>query len=237
MITLYYAPDNASLIIRIILEELQVPYETVLVDRSSCQQNSAEYSKLNPKQLIPVCLLNGEPVFETAAIALALAEQHQSAPGTELAPTVDNTARPQFLKWLFFMSNTLHPDLRLLFYPEKYVGHNEAEVSRFREATRQRLLDSFTILNTHYSGVSSDYLFGDSPCIVDIYMAVCMRWAQLYPASSPGQIRCDDYPALKRFMQKLEIRHAVVKACEAEGISGLLFSEPGYADPPEGSAT
>jgi len=48
MISLHYAPDNASLIVRIVLEELALPYETVLVDRSASAQSSDAYLKLNP---------------------------------------------------------------------------------------------------------------------------------------------------------------------------------------------
>ena len=51
---LHYAPDNASLIIRLALEEIGVPYETVLVDRRSRAQDTTAYRALNPAGLIPV---------------------------------------------------------------------------------------------------------------------------------------------------------------------------------------
>src|SRR5680860_279820 len=38
---LHYAPDNASLIVRLALEELELPYETRLVDRSVRAQDGA----------------------------------------------------------------------------------------------------------------------------------------------------------------------------------------------------
>jgi len=37
---LHYAPDNASLIVRLALEDLGVPYTTTLVDRTTQQQRS-----------------------------------------------------------------------------------------------------------------------------------------------------------------------------------------------------
>ncbi len=237
LITLYYAPDNASLIIRIILEELGLPYDTVLVDRSKQEQLSDAYAKLNPKRLIPVCLINGKPVFETAAIALALADRHCPGQGARLAPEVADNARPQFLKWLFFLSNTLHPDLRMLFYAEKYVGHSTNAIDSIRACTRQRLYESFAILDAHYAGLGTDYLQGDTPCIVDIYIAVCMRWAQLYPANATEHLKCAQYPVLSRLLQRLELRPAVISACQAEGITQQFFSNPDYANPPEGSAT
>lgn len=46
--TLHYAPDNASLIIRLALEEIGVPYDTVLVDRAAQAQTLPAYRALNP---------------------------------------------------------------------------------------------------------------------------------------------------------------------------------------------
>lgn len=51
---LHYAPDNASLIVRLTLEQLGLEYETVLVDRSRQGQRSAAYLQMNPNGLIPV---------------------------------------------------------------------------------------------------------------------------------------------------------------------------------------
>ncbi|MCB1329029.1 MAG: glutathione S-transferase N-terminal domain-containing protein, partial [Maritimibacter sp.] len=74
MLCLHYAPDNASLIIRIALEELGLPYETRLVDRQAEAQKSPAYLALNPQGLIPVLETPEGPIFETAAILLWLGE-------------------------------------------------------------------------------------------------------------------------------------------------------------------
>jgi hypothetical protein len=50
---LFYAPDNASLIVRLTLEELQQSYETTLVDRAVNGQNNSEYLKYNPGRQNP----------------------------------------------------------------------------------------------------------------------------------------------------------------------------------------
>ena len=41
MYVLHYAPDNASLIVRLALEEMGLPYRTVLVDRARREQDGA----------------------------------------------------------------------------------------------------------------------------------------------------------------------------------------------------
>lgn len=239
MIDLYYAPDNASLIIRIILEELDIKYRAILVDRRRQQQQSASYLSLNPKGLIPVCIIDGKPIFETAAIALTFAEnsRHYGANNTiALAVDAQDSQRPLFLKWLFFISNTLHSDLRQMFYAEKYVGKDKALQEAYRLLTRERLLQNFAILEAQYVEIGQTYLFGGDPTIIDIYLALCIRWAQLYPAASYGTIKVTELPSINNMVTQLQSRDAVISACAKDGVTGTFFSDPGYPDPAEGSA-
>ncbi|MFO1200702.1 MAG: glutathione S-transferase N-terminal domain-containing protein [Burkholderiaceae bacterium] len=76
MLRLHYYPGNASLTPHVLLEELGVPYEPVLVDRTRDAHKSPEYLRLNPNGQIPV-LVDGELVlYETAAICMHLADTH-----------------------------------------------------------------------------------------------------------------------------------------------------------------
>lgn len=230
MYTLYYAPDNASLIVRVVLEELGVAYNTWLVDRPSREQESETYRKLNPNGLIPVCIMDGKPVFETAAIVLALAERVG-----RLAPCTTDKSRPQFLKWLFFLSNTLHSDLRQLFYPQKYVGTDPKHQAAHRQFTSARLLAHFDLMESEYSGRDGVYMGGKEPSIVDIYLALCLRWPQLYPLDSPALFIPGNYPALLSLLQALEKRPAFARAFSAEGIPAPFLSSAYYADGSKGS--
>ena len=103
---LHYAPDNASLCIRLALEELDVPYRTCLVDRSVKAQKAANYLAMNPNGLIPVLETPHGPMFETGAILLWLADTYEG-----LIPGPDDPTRAHALQWLFWLSNTLHLSL------------------------------------------------------------------------------------------------------------------------------
>lgn len=230
-ITLYYAPDNASLVVRILLEELALAYKTELVDRSKEAQKTDEYLQLNPAGLIPVCIINGLPVFETGAILLSLADANNA-----FTVGIDEPRRPVFLKWLFFLSNSLHTDLRQWFYPEKYVGEDVAALNQFSTRTVQRLIKRFDIFNQAYTTAGSAYLFGSSPTIVDVYLAVCFRWGQLYPVDKRTQFPAERFSAVVLMVEQLEQRKAVQRACAKEGITGTFFSCADYANPPEGVA-
>lgn len=231
MYTLYFAPDNASLIVRIVLEELGVAYNTWLVDRAAREQDSEAYRKLNPNGLIPVCIIDGEPVFETAAIVLSLADRHGA-----LAPPVDDPVRPMFLKWLFFLSNTVHSDLRLMFYPAQYVGPDSEAQAPLDRLTRERLRRHFALLEEHYEKQTGPYLLGETPTVVDIYLGLCLRWPQLYPTGDQGVFRQDECPALSRMASALQQRPTVARSFDAEGIPAPYLLGAQYPDGSRGAA-
>ena len=54
MLQLHYFPGNASLTPHMLLEELGVPYELKLVDRTQGAHKRPDYQRLNPNGLIPV---------------------------------------------------------------------------------------------------------------------------------------------------------------------------------------
>ena len=104
MIQLHYYPSTASMVPHILLEELAVPYERVLVDRTQDVHKTTAYLKLNPNGLIPV-LTDGDLVlYETAAICLHLCDTH---PQAGMAPALGTADRAHFYKWLVWFTNTL----------------------------------------------------------------------------------------------------------------------------------
>ncbi|MES0825221.1 glutathione S-transferase family protein [Ruegeria sp. SCP11] len=227
---LHYAPDNASLVIRLALEEMGLPYETVLVDRRRNEQDSAAYRALNPNGLIPVLETPQGPIFETAAILLWLADTHE-----KLAPAPDSPDRAAFLKWLFFASNTLHADLRILFYAEKYIDPRQAEA--LRTGIRPRLRQHLRVLDAEAQQVPV-WLNADQPSVLTYYLACQMRWMALYPAKSDRSwFQLADTPHLQMILTRLESRPATQAAIFAEGLGVSPFTSPSYATPEEGSAT
>ncbi|QAX29075.1 glutathione S-transferase family protein [Leisingera sp. NJS204] len=229
---LHYAPDNASLVIRLVLEELGLPFDAVLVDRKAKAQRSAEYLALNPGGLIPVLETPDGALFETAAILLWLSGRHGA-----MAPAAGTADYAPFLKWLFFASNTLHADLRMLFYPQKYIGDDPARQAQLQNVIRQRLHRHLTSLD-HAAAGRPAWLAAPQPSVLDYYLACQMRWMALYPADADRSwFRIAAYPSLQRLCAGLEHRTAVTTAREAEGLGATPFTSPAYANPPEGSAT
>ncbi|MGI9369008.1 MAG: glutathione S-transferase family protein [Ruegeria sp.] len=227
---LHYAPDNASLVIRLVMEEMGLAYETVLVDRSKSEQDSASYRALNPNGLIPVLETPQGPIFETAAILLWLCETHN-----QMAPQPGQPERTAFLKWLFFASNTLHADLRILFYADKYIDAAQAET--LRAGIRPRLRRHLQLLDAQAKN-SPGWLNTETPSVLTYYVACMMRWMGIYPAGSDRSwFQLSDTPYLQGILMQLETRPATRAAIAAEGLGVTPFTSPTYANPPEGSAT
>ena len=93
MYVLHYAPDNASLIVRLALEEMGIAYRTVLVDRSRNEQRSAAYLRVNPTGLIPALETPEGPMWETGAILLWLSETHGALAPAPRCPRIPRDCR------------------------------------------------------------------------------------------------------------------------------------------------
>ena len=227
--TLFYSPDSANIVVRMALEEMGAAYQALEVDRRENAQRSEAFLKFNPQGLLPVLVdpAQDEPVFETAAILLHLADQHST-----LKP-LDQRARGRLLKWLFFLSNTLHADLRMAFYTERYADSAES-IAALRVHLRGRMTAHLALLEAEMARHEGPWLLGAEVSVCDLYLAACVRWAQLYPrGDAVPATAVQALPRLTALLQTLDARPAVQKkAFAAEGISGALFLAPVYPGNP-----
>jgi glutathione S-transferase len=224
MYTLHYAPDNASLIIRLVLDGAGIPYRTALVNRAARQQNSAAYLRLNPSGLIPVLETPQGPIAETAAILLWLTDTHH------LGPRPQDPERGPFLQWLFFLSNTAHSDLRTIFYPHQYAP-TEAHPAHL-EIMSARMIRHFTLLDA--AARQHPGLFAPAKPL-GVYTLALTRWAALYPSNARRWLDLTRFPALEALAQGQEARVETPVTARAEGLGAHPFTRPEQPNPPEGS--
>ena len=204
---LHYYPGNASLLPHMILREIGAPFELRLVDRRQNAQKSAEYLRLNPNGLIPV-FVDGELVlFETAAIALHLADTH---PEAGLAPPPGTPARAQFYKWMMHLTNTPQREYRAWFYPNEHTTDADG-VPAVKEAARQRLEAMFDRIAAQLDG--RDWLLDSGFSAADLFLTMLMRWGRQMPR--PPR----DLPVLAAHAARVLSRPAVQEAFAAERIA------------------
>ena len=212
MLQLHYYPGNASMTPHMLLEELGVPYSLQYVDRTVQAHKSADYLKLNPNGLIPV-LVDGELVlYETAAIALHLADTH---PQAALAPPLGSPERAHFYKWLAWLTNTLQAALIIYFYPERWADDAAAiaQVRSHAEASIGRMLDQ---LDAQFAEQGGPFLLGARFSALDPYAFMLCRWTRGFgrPARS--------LPHIGPFLERMLVRPAVQRTIAQEGLAAPI---------------
>ena len=113
---LYWAPNSRSLTVVWMLEELGVPYERVLVDIRSGEQDKPAYRAIHPMGKVPALVDGDMIVSEQGAICVWLADRF---PERKMAPAIDDPARGSYLRWMFFEGNCIEPA-----FTEKANGWN-----------------------------------------------------------------------------------------------------------------
>jgi glutathione S-transferase len=211
MIQLHYYPGNASMTPHMLLEEIGAPYELKLVDRTQGEHKGAAYLKLNPNGLIPV-LVDGDLVlYETAAIAMHLADTH---PQARLAPDVGTAERAHYYKWMAWLTNTFQATLIHYFYPERNVDEGNTEGARQVKAHAEQkvgtLLDQ---LDAQLASHGQPWLLGEAYTAVDPYALMLCRWTRGFarPARS--------LPHLGPYVQRVLARPAVQRVFSAEKLA------------------
>jgi GST-like protein len=134
---------------------------------------------------------------ESAAILIWLADLH---PGSRLAPAVDDPRRPQFLRWMLYVSSAIYalhwikPDVKRIGAPD---GARDAVV----DAVHERIAFCWAHMDAQLR--PGNYLLGDELTVLDLYVAVISRfgpWRERFYAAAPRMApvirRVDDEPRL-----------------------------------------
>ena len=106
MILYEHASSGNCLKCRLVLRQLELPYESVSVDLFRGETRTPEHFARNPDGRIPVLETDaGELIPESGAILLHLAE------GTPLLPAPGTIERARVHQWMFFEQNRIEADL------------------------------------------------------------------------------------------------------------------------------
>jgi len=97
----YTNPMSRGQIVRWMLEEVNAPYETHIL-QFAVSMKAPDYLAINPMGKVPAIVHKGHVVTECAAICAYLAE---AFPAAGLAPTDDE--RADYYRWLFFAAGAL----------------------------------------------------------------------------------------------------------------------------------
>jgi glutathione S-transferase len=213
---LHYYPSTAAMIPHILLEELGIPYERVLVDRTQNRHKEPAYLRLNPNGLIPV-LTDGDLVlYETAAIVLHLCDTH---PQAAMAPPLGTAQRAHFYKWLMWLANTLQPTLSAYFYPERWVAEGKTEsAAEVKARAQEKAMGMLAQLDELVAASGGPWLQGPAYSALDPYVFTLCRWTRNF---TQGKAR--ERTHLGPYLQRVSERPAVRRVFAAEQISAPFF--------------
>jgi glutathione S-transferase len=196
----YTSPMSRGRTVRWMLEELGVPYETVLVDLADVTE---DFRSINPMMKVPVIVHRGRVVTETAAICAYLAE---AFPASGLAPTADE--RADYYRWLFFAAG-----------PVEAAGLNKA--LGFDVPVEQKRMvgygDLERVADTLALATAGDgYIAGERFTAADVFVGSLLGWM-----TSMGMI--PSRPSFAAYLGRIMSRPASVRARE---IDDALIAAP-----------
>ena len=207
MLKLYYSPGMASLVVHWLLIELDAEHELYKLDVENREHKQPPYLKLNPNGVIPTLLVDGEPVFESAALVMHLADAY---PMAGLAPPLDSLERARYYQWMVYMANALQPPFRAWFYPEEPAG--AANVDAVKEGARNKLEEAFGRIDAHLAE-NGPWLLGDKISAADFFLTMMMRWSRNMPRPA------SEWPHLAKLAQRMKARPSFKKLYEIEQLT------------------
>ncbi|HSC68101.1 MAG TPA: glutathione S-transferase family protein [Cellvibrio sp.] len=205
MYKLFYYPRNASFAPHMLLAEMQLDYELILVDRKTEAQKNPEYLKLNPTGRIPTLVVDDQPIYESAAICLFLAERHADK---NLIPAANTLARAKFYQWLFYLNASLQPELMVYFYPQKHTAA-ESGYDAIKQEQEQRVTQMFALIEKELEG--KEFLLGNAISACDFVLFMLLHWGS--GLKQPPLA----FSNLAKFLRMMAKRDSIKSVCAIEG--------------------
>ena len=168
-ITLYEFGPTRSARVRWVLQELDLPFESI---SNATLPGSAEIEHIHPLRKLPAMLIDGEPMFESAAICTFLADAH---PDKGLIPAAGTRQWALHEQWSYYCMTEIEPhswsNFRNTFlYPE------ERRVPEIVEQNNFEMGRSLKALNSALEG--KDYILGDQFQVTDIIVGYAVNGAR-----------------------------------------------------------
>ena len=104
MIELFQITGSCSFAARAALEEIGCKYTTIDIHPRR-RDEPRDFAQVNPLRRVPALREGPEQVYETGAVLLYIGDRF-GADG--VAPPSTDPQRGAYLRWLFWLSNTLH---------------------------------------------------------------------------------------------------------------------------------
>ena len=185
---LFYAKGSASDGVRVILEEIGVPYKLLQSTIERGKPRPPEQLAINPNGWVPVLMYGDNGIYECAAITIFLCDRH---PEANLAPKLNEPKRGLYLQTLVYFSNSVQTAFQTYYHPERFADTQADEISAQRQGIR-RLFETWKVIDDQIG--DNEWILGESFSAVDIYLFMLTTWLK----TSRGHPTTDEFPNVKR---------------------------------------
>jgi len=198
---LYILTGACSLASNIALREAGIKFDLVKVDRKTHRTDDGmDFNEINSKGYVPTLGLdNGEVLTENVTVLQYIADRN---PAAKLAPAAGTMERYRLMEWLSFINSEVHKAFSPLFAPN--ASDDMKQYARGYVTKRLNWLQGAMGAKT--------FLMGEQYTVADPYLFTVLNWGRLV------DLDIGQWPALKRFHERIGARPHTIEALKAEGL-------------------
>jgi glutathione S-transferase len=205
-VRLYYLSGSCALGPHIALEYSGLQYEAVRIERG--RQTDPSYLAINPLGRVPALVTEAHgAITESPVILTYIAD---IAPGLGLLPANGARERYEALRWMAYISTTVHPALGRLWRAARFCDDSSCEQAIERAAANQ-LAEDFAFIERHMA--NREWIVGDRITVADFHLFVFGRLGLRLPVST------SDFPNFHRHTLKIASMSAAQVAMAQQGIA------------------
>ncbi len=196
-LTFFHAPHSRSGAVRVLLEELGVPYRMHVLNLKAGTEYDPAYLAVNPLGKVPA-LKDGDAVItERVAIHIYLPDRF---PQAGLAPALDDPSRGPYLRWLAYYGACFEPAVM-----DRYLKH---EPAAYASSPYGDFDTMFKILTDHLEQ-EGPWMLGERFSSADVLWGAALNWTGKF-----GLI--PEHPAIRAYVERYLARPAVQRAYAAD---------------------
>jgi glutathione S-transferase len=203
---LYYLPGSCALGPHIALEYCGLTYEAIRVERG--RQTDPAYLAINPLGRVPALETATHGTITEAPVVLCYIAD--VATGRRLLPAIGTPERYEALRWMAYISTTVHPAFGRLWRAGRFCDDVACESSVERAAATQ-LANDFAYIDHHLA--NRRWIAGDNLTAADFHLFVFGRLGLRLATGTR------DFPSLHRHTMDIAGLAAAKSAIAQQGIT------------------
>ncbi|OSQ32193.1 glutathione S-transferase family protein [Thalassospira sp. MCCC 1A03138] len=196
-LTFYHAVPSRSGTVHWMLQELGIPFDVKLLDIRGGAGQTPEFLAINPLGKVPAIVHGDTVVSEAAAICCYLAD---AFPDAGLAPALDDPARGEYLRWLFFSPSTIEP---------AFVDRVRQYEAQDSSQNSYRDWNTLVAMLLDVVGKADPWLIGENFTTVDVVMGATIRFGCMFDILPKD-------PVFNDYIRRIDARPAYQRAQEID---------------------